>query len=381
MFSVDDHHYMSQALRLAAKGLYTTDPNPRVGCVIVRDNEVVGEGWHVRAGQPHAEIAALVRAGEQARGGTVYVTLEPCSHHGKTPPCADALIKAGVARVVCAQQDPNPEVAGGGIERLRNAGIDVLSGLLNSETQALNPGFFSRMQRNRPYIRVKMAMSLDGRTALSNGVSQWISSKTARVDVQRWRARSSAIMTGINTVITDDPSLTLRMEALVMSGEIAPGQSDSIGDPLRIILDSQLKIPLNSRLLRLPGDVLIVTTIDDPAKQEALSSENVEVVTLPKNTQGRPSLNDLMTVLAKAQINEVLVEGGHTLAGALLRSQLVDELILYVAPSVLGDSALGLFALPVLNDMQARIRWSFIDVRSIGRDLRIIARPDYDGED
>ncbi|MBN1379748.1 MAG: bifunctional diaminohydroxyphosphoribosylaminopyrimidine deaminase/5-amino-6-(5-phosphoribosylamino)uracil reductase RibD [Gammaproteobacteria bacterium] len=377
MFSADDHHYMSQALRLAARGLFTTDPNPRVGCVIIKDNEIVGEGWHMRAGQPHAEIAALVRAGERARGGTVYVTLEPCSHHGKTPPCADALIKAGIARVICAQQDPNPEVNGQGIERLRAAGIEVLSGLLSAQAEALNPGFFSRMQRNRPYIRIKTAMSLDGRTALSSGVSQWISGKSARVDVQRWRARSSAIMTGINTVLTDDPALTLRMEVLNMSGEIEHTQSDLIRNPLRIILDSHLKIPLNARLLRLPGDVLIVTSVDDAAKREALSSDNVEVITLPKNTFGRPNLLDLMNVLADAQINEVLVESGHVLTGALLRAQLVDEIILYVAPTLLGESAKGLFELPVLSEMRAKTELVFTDIRAIGPDLRILAKPKY----
>jgi diaminohydroxyphosphoribosylaminopyrimidine deaminase/5-amino-6-(5-phosphoribosylamino)uracil reductase len=377
MFNADDYHYMAMALRLAARGLYSTNPNPRVGCVIVKDNEIVGEGWHMRAGQPHAEIGALVRAGEQARGSTVYVTLEPCAHHGKTPPCADALIKAGVARVICAEQDPNPEVDGRGIEQLRAAGIEVLSGLLSEQAVALNPGFYSRMQRKRPYVRVKMAMSLDGRTALANGASQWISSKAARVDVQRWRARSSAILTGINTILADDPSLTLRMEALSMSGELMPGQSELIKNPLRIVLDSRLKIPLNARLLKLPGDVLIVSSFDDDGKSDALSGDNVEVITLPRNSLGRPDLHDLMSVLADAQINEILVESGHVLAGALLRAQLVDELILYVAPTVLGDSAKGLFELPILLDMQAKIKLVFTDIRAIGPDLRILASPKY----
>ena len=380
-FNGDDHHYMALALRLAARGLYTTHPNPRVGCVIVNDNEIVGDGWHMKAGQPHAEIAALAKAGERARGSTAYVTLEPCSHHGRTPPCADALIKAGVGRVICAAIDPNPEVNGAGIARLEAAGIEVQSGLLATQAEALNPGFFSRIRRQRPYVRIKMAMSLDGRTALSNNVSQWISSKSARIDVQRWRARSAAIMTGINTVLADDPALTLRMESLTLSGEIAPGQSDMLRNPLRVVLDSQLNIPLNARLLRLPGEVLIVSSVDDAGKRDALCSDNVQVITLPKNTDGRPSLHDLMNVLAEARINEVLVESGHVLAGALLRSQLVDELILYVSPSVLGDSAKGLFEMPVLSDMQARTGLEFTDVRSIGPDLRILARPKYSSEE
>ncbi len=377
MFSTDDHRYMSLALRYAAKGLYTTDPNPRVGCVIVKDNKIVGEGWHEYAGQAHAEINALNSAGDRSRGATAYVTLEPCSHQGKTPPCADALIKAGVKRVICASQDPSCEVNGRGIERLQSSGVEVLCGLLSDDAEALNPGFFSRMQRKRPFIRVKMAMSIDGRTALSNGVSQWISSPDARLDVQRWRARSSAIMTGINTVLADDPSLIPKFDMLANREEITAEQRELIRNPLRIILDSDLRIPLNSRLLQLPGDIQIVSAADDPAKVEALSSKGIEVVKLDRNSTGKPSLLKLMPILAEAQVNEIMVESGHVLAGALLRSQLIDELILYIAPSVLGDSSKGLFNIPILENMQARTELVFKDVRSIGPDLRVIAKPIY----
>ncbi len=377
MFNADDHRYMSRALRLAEKGLYTTDPNPRVGCVIVNNNQIVGEGWHLSAGQPHAEINALAAAGGRAKGGTVYVTLEPCSHHGKTPPCVDALIQAGIKKLICAQQDPNPQVDGQGMAKLRTAGIAAQSGLMSAEAEVLNPGFFSRMLRNRPYLRVKMAMSMDGRTALANGLSQWISSPAARLDVQRWRARSSAIMTGINTVLKDDPSLTLRLDPLLESGEIGSEQIDFVNHPQRIVLDSFLRIPLNSRLLHQPGNTLIVCTVDDPAKQEALNSERIRVVKLAEKSSGKPSLLDLMKVLSTAEVNEVLVEGGHILAGALLSSQLVDELILYVAPAILGDSAKGLFKLPILETMQAKTELDIQDVRTVGPDLRIIAKPKY----
>jgi diaminohydroxyphosphoribosylaminopyrimidine deaminase/5-amino-6-(5-phosphoribosylamino)uracil reductase len=376
-FSVSDHEYMTRALRLAEQGLYTAHPNPRVGCVVVRDGAVVGEGWHARAGEAHAEIAALEQAGEQSLGATVYVTLEPCSHQGRTPPCAEALIQAGVARVVCALQDPNPQVNGEGIRRLREAGVRVESGLRAGEAERINPGFCARMRRGRPYVRVKLAMSLDGRTALRSGESQWITGENARLDVQRWRARSSAIMSGIHTVLADDPAFSLRLEGLVLTGELTSGRMDAIRPPLRIILDSRLHMPLNAQLLKLPGDILIVTASDDAAKREALSGDHVEVITLPVDEAGRPELHDLMNVLAEAQINEVLVESGATLAGALLDRQLIDELIVYVAPVVLGHTARGLFKLPALADMQSRIPFEFTDIRPVGPDLRIQLKPVY----
>lgn len=381
MFNADDHRHMARALQLAAKGLYTTAPNPRVGCVIVRDGAVVGEGWHERAGQAHAEVLALEQAGGKARGASAYITLEPCAHSGRTAPCTEALIEAGIARVVCAMQDPNPLVDGGGIERLGAAGVEVQTGLLAGEAEALNPGFCSRMRRGRPYVRVKMAASLDGRTALNSGESQWITGESARLDVQRWRARSSAIMTGIGTVLADDPSLSLRLEGLALSGDLEPGHSDAIRQPLRIVLDSRFRMPLNARLLELPGDVLIVTAMDDPAKREALAGEHVEVITLPCDARGCPALGDLMQVLAKAEINEVLVEGGHNLAGALLNEQLVDEIVLYLAPALLGSNAMGLFALPELTSLQSKTPLRFTDVRMVDADLRILAQPVYSKAD
>lgn len=369
---------MARALQLAERGLYTADPNPRVGCVLVSGDRILAEGWHRRAGGPHAEIEALNQA-QQARQSvrdcTAYITLEPCAHQGRTPPCVDSLIQAGVARVVAAMQDPNPRVNGRGLERLRQAGIETNVGLMEAQARALNPGFISRMARGRPYVRLKQAMSLDGRTALRSGESRWITSEYARLDVHRLRARSSAVMTGINTILADDPALNVRLESLAATGELQPALSDIIRQPLRVVLDSKLKIPLNARLLKLPGDLLIVTTIDDQVKRDVLVSEHVEIVTLPADAAGRPELRDVMSVLAEGQINEVLVESGSILAGALLSAQLVDEIILYVAPCILGDSARGLFSIPMLSDIKARLTLNIEDTRQIGQDFRIIAKP------
>lgn len=379
MFDARDHHYMARALQLAERGRYTTDPNPRVGCVLADGDGIVAEGWHRRAGGPHAEIEALngaQQSGRPVQGCTAYITLEPCAHHGKTPPCVDSLIEAGIARVVAAMQDPNPHVNGRGLERLRRAGIETDVGLMEAQARALNPGFISRMVRGRPYVRLKLAMSLDGRTALSSGESRWITSEYARLDVQRWRARSSAVMTGINTVLADDPSLTVRLESLAAAGELQPSlSSEEIRHPLRVVLDSKLRIPLNARLLKLPGDILIVTSIEDPVKRDVLVSEHVEIVTLPPDTAGRPDLADVMSVLAEGQINEVLVECGSILAGALLSAQLVDEIILYVAPCILGNSAKGLFDIPALSSMKSRPPINIEEIRPVGPDFRIIAKP------
>lgn len=367
---------MARALHLAARGLYTTDPNPRVGCVLASD-DILGEGWHRRAGGPHAEIEALNQAREAGRplqGATVYITLEPCCHHGKTPPCVDALIEAGVGRVVVAMQDPNPQVNGKGLERLQQVGVEVQVGLMEAQARALNPGFISRTVRKRPYVRLKQAISLDGRTALASGESRWISSEHARRDVQHWRARSSAIMTGINTVLADDPSLTVRLDNLA-SGEPQVSAAEEIRQPLRVVLDSQFKIPLTACLLKSPGDVLIVTSLDDQVKRDILVNEHVEIVTLPADRKGRPDPVDVMSVLAEGQINEVLVECGSILAGALLSAQLVDEIILYVAPCILGDSARGLFNIPVLSSMKARLPLNIEEIRPVGPDFRIIAKP------
>jgi diaminohydroxyphosphoribosylaminopyrimidine deaminase/5-amino-6-(5-phosphoribosylamino)uracil reductase len=359
MFSSADHQHMTQALRLAEKGLFSTSPNPRVGCVVVRDGVVVGEGWHKRAGLPHAEVNALHAAGERARGATAYVTLEPCSHHGRTPPCADALIAAGVARVVAAMPDPNPLVAGQGLERLRAAGIVVESGLLESEARELNIGFVSRMTRGRPWVRAKTASSLDGKTALANGVSQWITGPEARRDVHWLRARSCAVLTGIGTVLADDPQMNVR-------------DVDTPRQPLRIVLDSALRMPPQAKMLA-SGKTLIVTASSDRERTVRLEDAGAEVLVLP-GAPGKIDLAQLMQVLAVREINELMVEAGCTLNGALLQAGVVDELVMYVAPILLGDTARGLFGLPELTDMAGRREVRIVDTRMVGKDSRITAR-------
>ena len=358
--TADDHRWMARALELAERGLFTTTPNPRVGCVIVRDGRCVGEGWHVRAGEPHAEVHALAMAGEAARGATAYVTLEPCSHHGRTPPCAEALVRAGVGRVVAAMEDPNPLVAGRGLARLREAGIATLSGVLEAEARELNLGFVSRMTRGRPWLRLKAAATLDGKTALENGVSQWITGDDARRDAHRWRARSCAVLTGIGTVRDDDPQLNVR--AIPTDRQ-----------PLRIVVDARLDTPLNAKLLD-GGPVLIAGAIDDPARIAALRHRGADVVILP-NQGGKVDLPALLAELGRRGINEVLAESGFKLNGSLLREGCVDELILYLAPVLVGDAARGLFNLPALESLADKRRLAFRDVRLVGGDLRIVARP------
>lgn len=353
---------MARALQLAERGLYTTDPNPRVGCVIVNDDAIVGEGWHERAGLAHAEVLALNAAGARARGATVYVSLEPCCHHGRTPPCTDALIGAGVARVVAAMQDPNPRVAGQGAARLNDAGIRVELGLLQEQARALNPGFIQRMQHGRPYVRVKHAASLDGRSALASGESQWISGTAARHDVQRWRARSSAILTGIGTVLADDPALTVRDPALT-------GRP-----PLRVVVDSRARLSAGAKLLTQAGAVLVAVADADAARTAALRAAGAEIVVVP-GTDGQVDLTALMQVLAQREINEVLVEAGAVLSGALLHAGLVDELIVYLAPHVMGSDARGMFDIPPLAAMSERVALAISDVRAVGADWRITAKP------
>lgn len=350
---------MAQALRLAQQGLFSTRPNPRVGCVIVRDDRAVGEGWHQRAGTAHAEVHALQQAGAQARGATVYVTLEPCAHHGRTPPCADALIDAGVARVVAAMRDPNPQVAGRGLARLQAAGIAAECGLMEEAARELNLGFVSRMTRARPWVRLKAAASLDGKTALNNGVSQWITGPAARADVQQWRARSCAILTGVGTVLADDPQMNVREIAM-------PRQ------PLRVVVDSRLRTPPDAKIIA-GGGVLIASALDDQTKIQALRRAGAEVVVLP-GSAGRVDLARLITLLAEREVNELMVEAGTTLNGALLAAGLVDELVLYLAPMLLGDAARGLFALPALSRMDERKNLALRDVRQVGTDMRVIAR-------
>jgi diaminohydroxyphosphoribosylaminopyrimidine deaminase/5-amino-6-(5-phosphoribosylamino)uracil reductase len=359
IFSADDHEFMARALRLAEHGLFSTAPNPRVGCVIVKDGLVVGEGWHHRAGEAHAEINALQAAGEAAGGATAYVTLEPCSHHGRTPPCAEALIAARVGRVVAAMQDPNPQVAGEGLAQIRQAGIRVECGLLASEAQELNIGFVARMTRGRPWLRMKMAASLDGKTALQNGVSQWITGPAARQDGHRWRARACAILTGIGTVRDDDPQLNVR-------------DVDTSRQPLKVVVDSRLELSLDAQVLR-DGNVLVAAAVDDAAKVAALRQLGADVVLLP-GPGDKVDLPALMVELGRRGINEVHAEAGFKLNGSLLQAGLVDELLLYLAPCLIGDAARGMFNLPPLESLDGKRSLVMRDARLVGTDLRLLAR-------
>ncbi len=358
-FSAVDHGMMARALQLAERGLWTTTPNPRVGCVLARDGEIVGEGWHAKAGEPHAEVNALRAAGDRARGATAYVTLEPCSHHGRTPPCAEALTAAGVGRVVAAMSDPNPLVAGKGLAVLQAAGIVTASGLLESEARELNIGFVSRMTRGRPWLRLKAAASLDGKTALNNGVSQWITGPEARRDGQRWRARACAVLTGIGTVRGDDPQLNVRDVATTRQ-------------PLRVVVDSRLETPLSAKILR-GGPVLMAAAVDDEKRANSLRAAGAEVVVLP-NPHGKVDLKNLLEELGRRGINEVHAEAGFNLNGSLLREGLVDELLLYLAPCVIGHQASSLFNLPELTSLDGKRRLDIRDLRQVGEDIRLIAR-------
>ncbi|MEJ6654920.1 MAG: bifunctional diaminohydroxyphosphoribosylaminopyrimidine deaminase/5-amino-6-(5-phosphoribosylamino)uracil reductase RibD [Pseudomonas sp.] len=365
-----DRRLMARAIQLAAKGIYTTEPNPRVGCVLARDGEIVGEGWHVRAGEGHAEVNALAQAGERACGATAYVTLEPCSHFGKTPPCADALINAGVSRVVAAMQDPNPQVAGQGLARLRAAGIEVDCGLLESDARDLNPGFIKRMQQGLPWVRLKLAMSLDGRTAMASGESQWITGPQARADVQRLRARSGAVISGADSVLLDDSALTVRAVELGLDAELA--QAAAARQPLRVLVDGRLRVPLQQRLFREAGPVLVACT--DPQQRAAdYLAQQIELLTLP-GAEGKVDLAALLRELAQRGCNEVLVESGAGLAGAFWRAGLVDELIVYMAPRLLGSRARPLLELP-FDEMAEAMDLDVTDMRVIGGDWRITARP------
>lgn len=357
-----DIGFMQQALRLAARGMYTTQPNPRVGCVIVKDAVIVGEGWHQRAGEAHAEVLALQAAAAAARGATVYVTLEPCNHTGRTPPCVDALLAAGVSRVIAAMPDPNQLVAGQGLQRLREHGVEVQTGLLEAQARALNPGFIKRMETGLPFVRVKLAMSLDGRTAMATGESKWISSEAARADVQKLRARSSAILTGIGTVLADNPRLDVRIAS----------QHAAQVQPLRVVVDSQLRFPAHAQMCNSEGGKVLIASCSGQTRDDL----SCDVLPVPAGENG-VDLHALMRELARREINEVHVEAGAKLCGALLAAQLVDEIVIYVAPHLMGDGALGLFSLPALKQMKDRIELAFIDVRSVGKDLRITARPSY----
>jgi len=353
--TAQDLAHMRRALELAARGLFTTDPNPRVGCVLASAARIFGEGWHVRAGEPHAEVLALREAGARARGATAYVTLEPCSHTGRTPPCVDALIAAGVARVVCSTHDPNPQVAGAGIERLRSAGVAVIVGPLADEARALNVGFFSRFERGRPFTRLKLAMSLDARTAHAGAGKTWISGEASRADVQTWRARSSAVLTGVGTVLADDPRLDMRL-----------AYGSWVRQPLRVVLDSMLKCPPGARIFH-GGGALLFAAPDAPDK--ALG--DIAVVRVPRDVGGL-NLNAILQHLAVLEVNELLLECGAILAGAFVAKQLVDELVLYVAPSLLGEDAAPLMHFNGLGLPGTFPGFEFRDVQRIGEDVRLI---------
>lgn len=361
----NDEFYLARAFELARMGRFTTAPNPNVGCVIVRDGQIVGEGYHLRAGEPHAEVHALRMAGELARGATAYVTLEPCSHHGRTPPCADALAAAGVRRVVAAMQDPNPQVAGRGLYRLQQAGIEVRHGLMLAEAEAINPGFLKRMRTGFPYVQLKIGASLDGRTAMASGESQWITSPQARQDVQRLRAQSAAILSTSATVLADDPSLTVRWDELD-SGTQRVYPRENLRQPLRIILDSQNRVTPQHRVVNQPGATWLARLQPDAQNWP----QGVEQRIFPAHGGGI-DLVVMMMQLAQSQINSVWVEAGAHLAGALLQAGLVDELIVYIAPKLLGDNGRGLCHLPGLQALADAPELVFSEVRQIGPDLRL----------
>ncbi|HEX4051434.1 MAG TPA: bifunctional diaminohydroxyphosphoribosylaminopyrimidine deaminase/5-amino-6-(5-phosphoribosylamino)uracil reductase RibD [Steroidobacteraceae bacterium] len=367
-----DLQYMRRALLLAERGLNSTDPNPRVGCVLVQRRDggerIVGEGWTAPIGGPHAEVRALRAAGTQAVGATAYISLEPCAHYGRTPPCAQALIDAGIARVVYAADDPNPLVNGAGAAALRAAGIPVIGGLLAGESRGLNPGFFRRMQTGLPWVRLKLAASLDARTALASGESRWITGEAARADVQRWRARSSVVLTGSGTALADDPALNVRL----------PGAERQ---PLRVLLDSALRVPPEARLFAPPGQVLIFTASADASRRALLQQRGVRVesAALAANGAGL-ALEPILRQLANRSANEVWIEAGARLAGAFVSADLVDELIVYLAPRLLGEQARPLLQLPAPARLADAQRLRFVECTQIGEDLRLIARPLVRGE-
>jgi diaminohydroxyphosphoribosylaminopyrimidine deaminase/5-amino-6-(5-phosphoribosylamino)uracil reductase len=358
-FDAADSRFMARALQLAWRGRYTAHPNPRVGCVLVKDGKIIGEGWHQRTGEAHAETIALAAAGRSVKGARAYVTLEPCSHHGKTPPCSGALIAAGVSEVVIAMQDPFPKVAGSGVAALQEADIAVRIGLMAADAEKLNEGFISRVRRGRPFVRLKIAASLDGCTAMSDGQSQWISGAEARADVQRFRAASGAIMTGVGTVMADDPSMTVRDNTLTDL------------QPLRVILDSRLRMPLSACMLTLPGQTAIFCIEDE--RRLAVEQTGATVHKCAAS-DGRVDLTEVLRELGKQQINDVLVEAGRHLAGSLLSAGLIDELVIYQAPHIMGSETRGMFVTPDWLKLEQRIDLDIIDVRKFGRDTRLIAR-------
>ncbi|KWS06673.1 Diaminohydroxyphosphoribosylaminopyrimidine deaminase [Lysobacter capsici AZ78] len=358
-FSATDHAHMARALRLAEKGAYTTKPNPLVGCVIAHGDDIVGEGWHERAGEPHAEVHALRAAGDRARGATAYVTLEPCAHTGRTGPCSEALIAAGVARVVAAMRDPFPQVDGAGFAKLQAAGIAVESGLMETQARALNRGFLSRIERGRPWLRVKLASSLDGRSAMASGESKWISGEASRLDVQHWRARSGAIVTGAGTVLADDPSLTVRL-----------GDDTAFVAPLRVVLDPGLATVARGRVREGDAPTLYLHAPDaKPPRDFDAAHAAVPMI------EGRMDLSAVLRLLAERGVNEIQLEAGATLAGAFLAQGLVDEVLLYVAPVLLGENARPLFGGLGIEAMTSKLQLDVIDVRRLGEDTRVLLQP------
>lgn len=355
MIATEDAKYMARALYLADKGCYTTDPNPRVGCVIVKGNKIIAEGWHMKAGFAHAEIDALSKV-DDVTGATAYVTLEPCSHTGRTGPCCDALITAGIQRVVVAMQDPNPLVAGKGMRRMREAGLQVECDVLKDDAVLLNRGFIKRMTTGLPLLRSKLAMSLDGRTAMASGESKWITSTESRLDVQRLRAESSVVLTGINTVLADDPAMNVRLD-------------EQVTQPIRVVLDSKLQMPVTAKMLQLTGETWVLTGSDEKQKIAALEAAGCRVFQIKTNTQ--LDLHAVLAFLGEQQINTVLVEAGATLNGALLEQELVDEWLVYMAPCVLGDQGRGLFNLPSMQMMADKKQLNISSVRQVGPDLRM----------
>jgi diaminohydroxyphosphoribosylaminopyrimidine deaminase / 5-amino-6-(5-phosphoribosylamino)uracil reductase len=367
----NDCFWMSQALRLAERGFYTTRPNPRVGCVIVKDNQLIAEGWHYRAGEAHAEVNALRGASDKARNATAYVTLEPCSHTGKTGPCANALITAGISRVVYAMQDPNPLVSGRGLQILRDAGIEVTGPILESSARELNPGFIKRMEKKLPYVRCKLAMSLDGRTAMADGKSQWITSAAARSDVQRLRAQSGAIVSGADTVIMDNASLTLREAELHLDN----AQDIIALPPLRVLLDSRQRVSVDAKFFQTQSPVLLVHALSESTKQYPDWVETISLPSLEKNgAKYKIDLKKLIHLLAERHINDVLIESGATLAGSFLSAGLIDEFIIYMAPKLMGNLARPLFELP-LQELSSAVDLQIVDVRTVGKDWKIVAKP------
>lgn len=361
-FSAADCEYMARSLRLARRGFYTAHPNPRVGCVLVKNGSIVGEGWHHKTGEAHAEVNALANAGGDVSGATAYVTLEPCSHHGKTPPCSTALIEAGVAEVVVAMVDPHAKVSGSGITALERGGLKVRSGLMRAEALRLNEGFCSRVSQARPFVRLKVAASLDGCTAMANGESQWITGREARADVQRLRASSGAVMVGIGTVLADDPSLTVRDERIENNGL----------QPLRVVIDSQLRMPPTARMLGLPGDTIVFCQED---KQRGALERAGAKVNVLASRGGKVDLAAVLEQLAGLEINDLLVEAGQILAGSLLMAGLVDELVIYQAPHIMGSETRGMFATPDWQQLQQKLALKVVDVRQVGIDSRITLRP------